>query len=232
MIVAPLVRGLLGLEAEEGGTHLRFAPRLPADWNNLEVRNVAVGAARCDLKVERTPGRLRVSVESRSADPKISDTQARRSLNLILAPSFPLDARVRSVTIEGRKALFYVRRRGDVQEIETNFSASAPRTEVIFNYDEGTDVYAAQQAPMTGAHSYGLRILHSRAEQDALHLSLEGVGGRTYVLRVKTPRRLGESSGVTLKQEANADAQLSFTFDAAPGEYVRRELSIPLGARR
>jgi len=32
MLVAPFVRGLLGLEVREGGRHVRFAPQLPADW--------------------------------------------------------------------------------------------------------------------------------------------------------------------------------------------------------
>ncbi len=85
----------------------------------------------------------------------------------------------------------------------------APLTvEVVFIYDEGTDVYVEPEALKPGARSEGLRIIHSRADTNALRLTLEGVGGRSYPLRVRTPRRLGGASGVVLKAFPGQDPQL------------------------
>ena len=49
MVVTPLVRGLLGIEATDGGRTLTFAPQLPADWDRVSATNVAAGEARYDL---------------------------------------------------------------------------------------------------------------------------------------------------------------------------------------
>ncbi len=57
MVVTPLVRGLLGIEATDGGRTLTFAPQLPADWDRVSATNVPAGEARYDLGLERAAGR-------------------------------------------------------------------------------------------------------------------------------------------------------------------------------
>src|SRR5258707_13075517 len=65
MVITPAVRGLLGIEASAGGKELRFAPQLPASWNEIEVRSVPVGKAHFDIKLEREIRRLRVTITKR-----------------------------------------------------------------------------------------------------------------------------------------------------------------------
>jgi hypothetical protein len=99
---------------------------------------------------------------------------------------------------------------------------------VTYSYDEGTEVFTDQQIPAPGAPSKGLRILRSRANQDALHLVLEGIGGRSYVLGVRTPHHLGEVSGAKMETGADSTTRLLVAFDGPVDTYVRRELIIPL----
>ena len=112
---------------------------------------------------------------------------------LALAPAFPLDARVRSVTLDGADARFRARPEGDVQRVEVDVprGASGPRR-IVFAYDEGTDVFTRIELPDAGGPSEGLRVLRARAENGALRLVLEGRAGRTYApacaRRVACPR--------------------------------------------
>ena len=71
----------------------------------------------------------------------------------------------------------------------TNFSLSfaGPST----SFDEGTDVVAQVDEAPWGAGNQGLRVLRSRADTNALHLLVEGLGGRTYSMVIRTPRRVG-----------------------------------------
>jgi hypothetical protein len=78
------------------------------------------------------------------------------------------------------------------------------------------------------ARSEGLRVLRARADREALHLLLEGLGGRTYELRARTPYRLGRADGVTVKTDDGPDPQLLVAFTGPPGSYVRREITIPI----
>ena len=120
---------------------------------------------------------------------------------------------------------------GDVQRVQVLAEERASSTEVIYSYDEGSDVYAAPQDLQQGAASSGLRILHARAGPTALRLTVEGLGGRTYALGVRTPRRLGTADGVVVDTPPGRDPQLRIHFDGPAAQYVRREIAVPLLAR-
>ncbi|HXU40173.1 MAG TPA: GH116 family glycosyl hydrolase [Blastocatellia bacterium] len=222
MVVTPIMRGLLGIDVGEGGRRLTFAPQLPADWDRVQARGVPVGNARYDLSLERTLGRETIKVERRV------DINAASSARIIVAPAFPLDAKISSVTVNGQPAKFDTRRMGDIQRIEVNVEPQLPVNEIVFTYEEGTDVYVEREALKPGASSEGLRVLRSRADASALRLTLEGLGARTYELRVRTSRRVGETSGVKVIAEAGRDAKLLVSFEGPSDAYVRRELVIPL----
>ncbi len=219
MVISPLVRGMLGLEAEDGGRRLRFAPSLPADWDRVSVKNVAVGSGRYDLALARSAGSLSIEIVGRAGAP---------ALDLVAAPALPLDARVRSVTVNGSAAKHAVHRSGDVQRVEVVARGSSSRSVVVVDFVEGTDVYAPAEPSEPAARSVGLRILRSRADGQALHLVLEGRGGQTYALRVRTDRSLGAIPGITSKKVGVRDWELGVPFEGAADAYVRRELTVSL----
>ncbi|HEY1404910.1 MAG TPA: hypothetical protein VGB05_12330, partial [Pyrinomonadaceae bacterium] len=233
MVVTPAVRGLLGLETGNAGRTLRFAPQLPADWNQLAVSNVRLGDARYSLTYERTPGRIKIAFKRRRPDGIVSATSVKDAsgATISVAPALPLDARVRGVTLQGRPVTFTPSHVGDVQRPELSFVAEQPDMEVVFDYDEGTDVYLEPRAPQRGETSRGLRILRSRAGAGRLTLLLEGRSGHTYTLGVRTPHKLGSVPDVVIKDGGvRGDAQLIVQFNAGAQKYVRREISIPLRA--
>jgi glycogen debranching enzyme len=219
MVATPLLRGLFGIEAGAGGRSLRFAPSLPADWDHAAVRNVAVGAARFDLSFRRSAGRATIEVTRRSDGP---------GLRLVVAPAFPRDARVRSVHGGGRALRFDSALVGDVQRVQVELDAAAARTQLELAYDEGSEAYARAEPSRPGARSEGLRILRNRAEGGALHLLLEGRAGRSYELRVRTPRTLGPLDGVEARRTGPRDWLLQVPFEGTGDGYVRREFAVPL----
>jgi glycogen debranching enzyme len=225
MVITPALRGLLGLEAGAGGASLRFAPQLPAGWDWVEARNIAAGPnAHYDFSLARDRGRMTIRVARRGA----ATAAGAEAVRLLVAPAFPADARVREVTVQGRPAKFQSTRAGDIQRAEVSLDLTQPTAEIVFAYDQGTDVYVEPEMLQPGQRSDGLRVLRARAEENALRLVLEGRGRRSYTLRVRTPHELGDASGVTIERDARPDPRLVVTFDGAPGEYVRRELTVPL----
>jgi glycogen debranching enzyme len=217
MVITPVVRGLLGLTVSRAGTVLTFAPQLPADWNRASVRKIAVGKGQYDLSLERGGGQTTITLDG---PPGLHE--------LVVAPALPLDAAVKSVSVNGRPARFDVTRRGDIQQPRVVITAPAAQTKIEFRYLEGTDVYAPPVVPAPGASNTGLRILRSSASPDSLRLVVEGRGGRTYRLFVRTPRRLTTAPGVSIKQLPTGDAELEIVFDGPATEYVRREIVVKL----
>jgi hypothetical protein len=229
MVITPTLRGMLGLEVSAGGTSLRFAPQLPADWDRVEARNIAAGLDKhFDFSLTRARGRMTIRVTRRGAAQDAPDAGGADALRLVVAPAFPLDARVRKATVQGESTPFQLTRAGDIQRAEVRLDLKQPTTEVVFTYNEGTDVYLEPRQLQPGQRSEGLRVVRALADKNALRLVLEGLGGNSYTLRARTPRGLGEASGLTVQQDGLEDPRLVVRFDGAPGAYARREFVIPL----
>jgi hypothetical protein len=228
MVITPTVRGLLGIEVSAGGKELRFAPQLPANWDRIEAHNVAAGDARYDLKLVRAAGRLTITFTRTALATPGSTSLSRGIERLVVAPAFPLDARVSSVQVQQRTTQFEMKSVGDVNRAEVRLEVHEPTVEVIFSYEEGTEVYLVPESLTVGAQSTGLRILRARTDDKSLHLVLEGLGGRTYTMNARTPYQLGQADGVTVKAEGGSDPQLTVAFDGPSDSYVRRDLTIPI----
>lgn len=227
MVISPTIRGLFGLEARDGGRTLQFAPQLPADWESASVKNFATGNALYDLTVERLGGRATVRIRQ-----LLPNKDMRGATRLLISPAFPLDAEIKSVTVNGRNEPFVINKAGDVQFAQVTLDRPSAAIEAVFTYTEGTEVYAGAQALLAGATNQGLRILRARADATALRLTVEGLGGRSYSARLRTPKRVGETEGVTVSESNGRDAQLTIRFTGAADVYVRRELTLPLTAKK
>ncbi len=217
MIVAPAIRGLLGITTDDGGHTIRVAPAPPAWWDHVEARGLAAGSARYDLSYARTRGSIRMRLA------RVGGGSAGSRLEVAVA--LPLDARVRQVAVNRRRSRPEIQRIGDIQRVAVAVTAAS--AEVTYSFDEGTEPYVDIAESAEGARSQGLRILRSRAERAALHLLVEGLAGRTYELHVRTPHRLGPADGLTTTREA-AGWGLQIRFDGNSGDYVRRDITLPL----
>jgi glycogen debranching enzyme len=226
MVVAPLVRGLFGIEPLDGGKRLRIAPQLPADWDRASIRRVVGAGVPFDIEISRTATVLTMRVR-RAATPATSAIAP----SLLLSPAFALDATVDRVSIGGKPAKPTIVRSGDVQLVEVTIPAPSAEVVAEFTYRGGSDVYVRREAPATGARNEGLRILRSRAERNALRLLLEGLSGRTYELFLRTPRRATAAEGAKLEQRGD-DPVLRVTFDGPSAKYARREVVVRLATAR
>jgi hypothetical protein len=68
MVIAPLLRGLFGLEWNALNHRLRVAPHLPADWDRARLRNVPVGSAKIDVEYVRSGTQLTVRATGGDAE--------------------------------------------------------------------------------------------------------------------------------------------------------------------
>ena len=88
-----------------------------------------------------------------------------------------------------------------------------------------------RRQPVTGASNEGLRLLRAWADAGALHLVAEGLGGRRYTVRVRSPKRVGGADGVTVLPRVGVMQPVEVAFTGATDTYVRRTIALPLSAR-
>ena len=227
MTVTPLLRGLLGLEVSDFGRTVSFAPQLPADWPSVEVRRLRAGDNTFDVSLSRGGGQMSIKLRPTNVT---GGGETRNSTTFRIAPAFPLDARVRTVRVDGRSVSFRAERVGDVRTVEFAVEVRRP-VDVRVMYDEGSDVYLPFEPPAPGARSESLRVLRSTAEEGALRLLLEGLGGRTYALRLKTPHVVNTGDEFESTRVAADEYRLEVAFDPAARGYTRREVVVPLDKR-
>jgi hypothetical protein len=227
MTLTPLLRGMLGLEVSDLGETVGFTPQLPADWPSVEVRRLRAGPNTFDLSLARGGGQMNIKLRPTNVT---GDGETKNTTTFVIAPAFPLDARVRAVRVDGRNVSFRTERRGDVRVVEFDVEVRRP-VDVRIAYDEGSDVYVPFEPPAPGARSESLRVLRSTAEGGALRLLLEGLGGRTYALRLKTPYAVNTGEDFESTRVSADEYRLDVTFDPAARGYTRREVVVPLNRR-
>jgi glycogen debranching enzyme len=218
MVISPVLRGMLGIEVSNAGKTVQFAPQVPASWNEYEAKSVRAGSGLFDFKVRRETGKMTISVAGRGTN---SPTK------MIISPAFPLDAKVKTVTIATNKEPFQAKRMGDVQQVETQFDFTSPNTEIVYLFDEGTDVYWNPPSLIAGAENNGLRIIKSQARESGLYLWLEGLSGKNYQINIRSPRQFQTVDGVDIKTINSGEYSINLSFPNSTAGYVKRELLIP-----
>jgi hypothetical protein len=128
--------------------------------------------------------------------------------------------------VAGKTVQFKIKQIGDIQQAEINFDLTAPPTEIIYLFDEGTDVYWKTPDLVAGQENTGLRIISSQAKADGLNLILEGRGGQSYQLNIRSPRFLKDIETIVMTSPT-IEQRLKVQFEGDKESYVKREIFLP-----
>jgi hypothetical protein len=218
MVIAPVVRGLLGIDVAPQA--VTFAPALPPSWHRVDVRHVAAGSSTYDFTLERSSGRTAIHVT-----PHLTSASAGR--RVILAPLFPGDTRIRRVTVNGRAIAPAITRVGDELRAQLNIDDVSAAADAVFTYDEGSNVEIEPETPAVGSTNRGLKVLRVHADGAALHLVVEGLPGRAYVIRLSSPRRVSAASETAVLPSEGDEQRIEIRFTGAPDRFVRRDIALP-----
>jgi len=189
-----VTRGLLGLEPNAQKNELIFAPAFPPNWREVELRNVRVGKSVVDLSYKRNFGGILLTVERTEGDP----------LTIHFAPRLEAGAEVES----------------GVRQISFKAAHGAKAEMRIFT---GFWLELQEQALNLGQRSSQLRVIEEQLSGNQFKLVCEGVGGRTYYVKVHSPWSITSVIGGAMLGGINED-QLEIKFSGAEGEYERREV--------
>jgi len=200
MVTLPLVRGMLGLQVDQGGKRVRFAPQPPAHWPGLKLSQVHTALGPAQLEYSRQPGQRRIAWRGPAG------------LKYHFTVSLPLDAQV-----EGAK------RHGEIQQVELEGQGAAG--EVTVKCQEGCELSLAEPTLANGQRSQGLRLVRCRPEGSGVRILADGRPGQSYQIQV-TGKQLGSAQSEVARAQGEEN---SLKLDFAPGgsDYRRLDLVIP-----
>ncbi len=198
MVLTPLIRGLLGISVDMPNRRVTIAPHLPPEWDSAEVDNVPVGSGKLSFTLKRTSGRITATVR------RTADTT---SIEIVFSPALPLGAHV---TTSGQSAgrpfrgAETIETPGDIHAtVKTTVMDAA---ELSISYAGGWSIVPPSMPAKIGHRSEAPRVLSERIGADGAYtVSLEGIAGRSYVFRVKTPTGERNETVTFPATGANAD---------------------------
>jgi hypothetical protein len=216
MLVTPLIKGLLGLEADAPNRALSIEPHLPADWNQVSVNEVPLGRDRLFLTIRRGNHRYELAIRRAATGPP---------LFIRFAPALPLGARIISARVDDRDVPVQAEVSAhDVHPVvELTLLASA---EVQIEYEGGMEVVTPLETLQTGDASSALKVLDFRQRERDYVAEVEGVPGSTYTLTFKSALRVRSVVNAELLEQNGERVQVRFRFDLGPAPFARREIRI------
>lgn len=216
MLVTPLIKGLLGLEADAPNRALSIEPHLPADWSTVAVNEFRVGRERIHFTIRKSVGRYGLNLRR---------TTPGAALFVRISPALPLGARVARVRVDDRDVPLQVEQSAhDVHPIvELSLESSA---EVEIEYDGGMEVVTPTEPLDVGDRSTALKVLDFTQNERDYVVQVEGASGGTYLLGLRAGLRVRSVIGAELVEQSGDRVQLRIKFGTGPALFARSEIRI------
>lgn len=228
MIISPLLRGMMGLSVDALNSSVRFAPHVPADWNDFAIQNVTLGApvqgpaANLSIEYHRTADELTVQVHRKGS----------QKILLEFSPSFSVRAKVLSAEVDGKRAAVTSDNQPNTedQHIHMSVPITQDTTTIRIHVRDDFGIVLPYVAPGQGEVSRSLKIVSEQwnAAHDQLTLQIAGVGGAQYRLPL-----VGDVTGLTVQgaeltqQPANT---LLIAFSPGPSDvFTTKTITLQFG---
>jgi hypothetical protein len=218
MVVSPIVRGMLGIEASTTAKRLTVSPHLPGGWTWWNARNVHFGASTVDLTYNYSDGGITLNATGHS----VSGTA------LQFAPALSPRAKVIRVQVNGRPAKFDVQKTATDQHVLVDVPLNSTTTIHIAVQDDFA-LYLEQDLPELGSRSKNLKVISETwsASNDSVAYELAGISGNTYDIGVRG--NLEKVEGAELSKDGR---MLRVTIPAGEAGYRHTRVAIHFTARR
>ena len=179
-VIEPAVRGLLGLETEVDPESLRrvvqFHPQPPADWSFLRFSGYAAGSNRLSGELTQAPGKTVARLQNDGSGTLTAD---------VVVP-VPLLAKVRRVTLNGKRAKFQQRQIGGSDGVQMRFDLNRDAV-VTAEYDGGIGIVPPNANPSVGDRTTSLKIMRIAVRgPDTVELDVAGRAGGGNTLELVT----------------------------------------------
>jgi len=199
MVIAPLLLGMFDLRVDALDRRISLSPQLPANWDHAALRNIRLGEATVNLRIEQKPGLVRLRVTDNASSSAVLD----------YAPAFSPHARILRVTLNGHPLPYTVSTSGHEQQVHLQVPLNG-RDQVVEVLTQG-DLQIAHDAalPPLGGASQGLRLTHESWSPDGNTWTIQFEGKRAagYDLAIFGAQEIQSVEGGELLREDDGPGQ-------------------------
>lgn len=221
MVLQPAIEGMLGLGIFAQKNKITLAPRLPFDWDSLDVSNIRIENRRAGFSFHRGNGSYTYDFHLDSGKP----------VNLDFFPALPAGSKVTGVMLDGREAPFTVFKTDQFVNVLVNFEL-ANSQRLVIQCEKGVGMLSLVQEPKPGDPAAGTRIISTALKGDDYIVVLEGLPGTTITFRLYLDDQEIETVfGGSIKRFISPIAEIETTFVKETGKYSSNTVRIQLKQR-
>jgi glycogen debranching enzyme len=223
MVVNPILRGMLGLDANTLTHQVVLAPHLPADWDSFRVGKVRIEGCTLSLSYGRTFENVALDMQREGTG----------ECNLEFSPALALRARVSGAELNGRKIPFTVEKNSQDEHVRLRFPvpAGSSTLRLAIRNDFGLSLHS--KLPALGSRSEGLRVVSETWSENfnSLRLDVAGQPGNTYELDLWNPAQVRSVDGGRLPKSDQPRLEISFPAGAGQ-EYTHQQVVVHFAEKR
>lgn len=217
MVVSPILRGLLGLEKDELGHTLTFAPHAPVDWTSFTVHHIPLGGGNVDLRYRKTLSDITLEITQSGS----------QTFVLKFEPALSLRGQVLRMELNGRPTEYHVAANEADEHVLIQVPIKANFSTLHIRIKNDFGVSYAGKLPALGETSEGLRILSETwsAKRDSMKLEMAGLSGASYALAIWNPQQIRTMEGAQLVEVPGKGPVARMEMPrTSPGSYVKETI--------
>lgn len=224
--IVALVRGTLGIRSDARQALLEIVPQLPADWGRVSIESLRIGPQVFRLALRQSDDLLlyefdRVEGKETSSVELLLGARVPRDVAVDLDPEVTRGVELLAEPrVESSQSARIARVR--VRPVASHFT-------VGFRQGLHPRVVVEPTIPAPGQASSGLRIHAPTFRDDSLSVPVEGLPGRSYLLRLATPWRVdgvGGVPGAIVSAPGPGRAEVRFQIPGTGEQHRRVELEM------
>jgi hypothetical protein len=209
--VSATMQGLLGLSVDGVAKSLTFAPRMPAEWQDLTVRNLRTFGGSVSLVLHRTSQSVSLQIRNEG-----------EALPLEFLPNLPLGAEQLRVVFNGASVAGSEVREPQQTLARVNVEVPHGNSTLELSFSGGIAVSVEAARPGLGDASVGIRIVRFTLDRNQVVLDADVPAACNSHLILESPWRLKNAAGARLDELAPGRVKLSFGGAAGGAARWRR----------
>ncbi len=199
------VRGLLGLEVRAAQNQLRFAPHLPANWDQVQVRNVRLPHATLALSMQQSATTIDLDITNSGA-----------TTNLVFAPQIPLGARAVTAESAGHAVNVTVESHPGDQHAIMTLAVPPGSSHCRLRWHGGIALVQRRLPVHLGDPSTHMKLTHVALDSHTLSLGADVMAGGEHTLELRTSCSIKAQTGLSTTPLPQGGYTLSFENTAQP----------------
>lgn len=215
-VVAGVLRGLLGWQADALRRQATLAPALPAEWDSLSAGPLWVGSDRVSVSLRRHKQNFEL----------VADYQGDSPLRFRFEPVVGYGTQITEVRVNGAAHTDWkIESTEGLVRCRAELPLSPGRTVVEIFTRASVEVEWPWRDLEPGDRSQNLKPLATRYRDDRLVLEVSGRSGRSYDLFLRTERKVASVQGAELVNQSNGRVRLRLRFEGEGG-YREAQVSV------